>query len=78
MFLKDMSIWFLDIVLLQEKPRDLKFCEREKIMFLLTDSIVLPHIAKSWLLKLKRAQKTKDKDMQTVFPDRIAPSHIIE
>ena len=47
-------------------------------MFRLTASIVFAHIAKTWLLKLKLAQNTKDKDKQTVFPQRMEPSQIIE
>ena len=63
---------------MHENPKDFMFCEREKTMFLLTDSIVFPHIANRLLLKFESAQKTKDSDMHTVFPERIAPSHIIE
>ena len=45
-------------------------------MLRLTDSIVFEQIAKSSLLKFKAAQKTKDKDMQTVLPQRMEPSQI--
>lgn len=45
--------------------------------FLLKLPMVLPHMAKFWPLNLSIAQNTNDNDMQTVFPERIAPSAMI-
>ena len=41
------------------------------------DPIVFPHIAKFSPSKFSIAHITKDRDMHSVFPDRIAPSAMI-
>lgn len=47
------------------------------IIFLRTEATVLPQMAKLWRSKFVVAQRKKPSTMQTVFPVRIAPSHMM-
>lgn len=67
---------FLDDLSLQENPISDKLSIRGVMTFRDIDETDFPQKAKYWLLKDENAQKTKDKDIQRDFPERIAPSQI--